>query len=162
MDVDDTLTAAQNVLDAVRASWPAEAEPLPDRSYVNDGQVPWDCEQLTVSVERKFATEGDLAQEAIGIVSGVGLYMRAAVMAITLVRCSPKPDGRGNPPKPDEIEASSSRVLRDSDAVWGSLVESFELGNFTGCGALAYESWTAEGPEGGFAGGTTRVRIRMV
>lgn len=161
MEVEGLIDAADSVLAAVMAGWPAEAEPLPGRSYVNDGQVPWDCEQLTVNVERMFATEGDLALEAIGITSGIGLWMRAAVLAVTLVRCSPKPDGKGNPPKPDDIAPSASRVLRDAEAVWGALGAQFEIGDFPGCGGLAFESWTAEGPEGGFVGGTTRVRMLL-
>lgn len=161
MDVDDLLTTAESLLSAVITGWPDEAEELPGRSYVNDGQVPWDCEQLTVNLERLFATEGDLGIEAIGVTSGLGLFLRAGVFAITLVRCTAKPDSKGNPPKPEEIEPFASRVLRDAMAVFGALAEQLPLGNYPGCGTLAFESWTAEGPEGGFAGGTTRVRVLL-
>lgn len=164
MDVDDLLTTANSLLAAVVAGWPAEAEPLPGRSYVNDGQVPWDCEQLTVNVERLFATEGDLGVEAVGVTSGLGLFLRAGVFAISLVRCSPVSTQQGQtvkPPTIDKIEASASRVLRDAEAVFGALAAELPLGNYPGCGTLAFESWTAEGPEGGFAGGTTRVRVLL-
>ena len=168
-----TLTdLAHAVLNGVIGHWPLGDPDLPDllelpaRRYVTIGTSPiQDCEQLVVSVERTFGTEGNPALERIvNITSGVP-WLRTAVITVQIIRCISTVDAGpgGTPiiPRADVMDSEGSVVLADADATLRALIESHNAGELGGCGEIALENWRALGDQGGFHGGTSRLRLNL-
>lgn len=150
---------AADVLAAVETYYVAQAVPLPERRYVSDGLVAFDCELLAVQVERVFGHEGNVAQEGIqALTAHVGFQLAGASVAVWLIRCAPMMSERGTPPTPAQIEASAQAVLGDPIRLRTALVAAQRAGQITGCNSLAFEAWEGHGPEGGMVGGLLRVR----
>lgn len=153
--------------DLLVQDWPTDdtiASPLPDREYVNNGAVIWDCEQLVVSVERTFGIIGDVTQEIFDAQYGT-MALRAMTIAVWIIRCVPDIDSSGQEiilPTPAALEESAAELLADEDQVIAILAKAQREGRFAGCESLAFENWQAQGPEGGFGGGVTRLRIGLV
>lgn len=156
---------ARAFLDAVVDGWPAEAPPLPSRRYVSNGLVFWDCcETLAVEVERTFGIEADPSVEQIIQVPGL-LGMRAATIAVWLIRKVVDIDEQGEAvvfPAADEIEDDAQVVLADAQAVLNVLIDAQRAGTLATCQGVAFENWTAQGPEGGLGGGVLRVRAMLL
>jgi hypothetical protein len=154
---------ARATLDTIVAGWPADptdALALPDRQYVAFGLVAWDCEQLTVSGIRSYAIEADPAQETS--ISGVVFYNRAVEIAVSLIRCVPDVDVSGDTiidPTPDAIEAAAQAAFTDQETIMDVLVAAQQARELATFGGLSFGNWTAEGPQGGFGGGTLHVRL---
>lgn len=153
------------LLDAAVTYWPMDAEPLPDRQYVAPGQIIWDgCDQLVATVERQANVEADVGIEQYSV-QGPGLTNRFAVVAVALIRCvhDLADDGvaEAGPPTPAEMESDAVIQLTDSESLYQSILAGHRAGEITSCRGLAYEAWTSEGPQGGFAGGTLRVRVLL-
>lgn len=163
---------AHAVLGGVVAHWPAlpdvdlpAALDLPDRQYVTVGAVPVaDCEQLVVSVERNFGTQGSPGREEIvSITQGIP-WLRCAVFVIQILRCVSVVDAPGGEmvvPAPDVIDAEGSGILTDADLVLAALIAAHAAGELGGCGAIALENWRAIPEAGGLAGGNTKIRINL-
>lgn len=152
---------AAATLTAVGTHWPGDAEPLPDEQFVTNGLVIWeidDCaERLCTFVERTFGVEADVALEQITTL-GAGFANRGATVGVTLLRCVPDLDDN-TVPTGVELDASAQIILGDAQALMNALIAAWKAGDLPGCGQLAFESWTAEGPQGGMGGGTLRMRM---
>lgn len=158
------------VLAAVVGNWPDPSAslphvlPLPDRQYVTIGTPASDCDQLVVAVERTFGNEGNPAVERIiPIGSGVP-WLRAMVVAIQILRCvDVVTEVGGQPvfPQPATMQAEADAILTDADTVLECLIAAQAVGELANCGGMALENWRALNPEGGFAGGVTRVRLNL-
>lgn len=160
---DLTLYAlAQATLASLEAHYTAEGVDLPERRYVADGLVAFDCEQVTVEVRRTFPSSGDVRQEtAAPMQYETG---RGAEIAVTILRCAPTvTDDSGEPAVPDiaEIEASALAKLADAEMVPQALREGHRDGLLPGCGGVAFMGWRSLGPDGGLAGGETLMRLAI-
>jgi hypothetical protein len=153
------------MLDGIVTRWPIDADPLPALQYVANGQVMWDgCEVLAATVERQANTEADVGLEQYNI-QGPGLANRFAVVAVLLIRCVPEMTvtmDAVSPPDAADIEASARSHLLDAEALYGAILATHRAGEITSCNGLAYEAWTSDGPQGGFGGGTLRVRVLLI
>lgn len=136
---------------------------LPERRYVSDGLIAFDCEQLAVQVERTFGQGGNIAGEQIEPLSAsAGFAMRAATLAIWLLHCAPVVGDDGSPPSVTDIEASAEAVLVGAQRLLNALVAAQRAGELAGCHGLAFETWQGVGPDGGLVGGVLRVRVALV
>jgi len=154
----------QATIDALEAGWPGEAEPLPDRQYVSNGMVVWDCESLVVFVENTIGTEADVAQEAF-IEMGLGFAMRAAIIGVTILRCVPTivEDGQSiTLPDPMEVQAASKVIYTDATVMFNVLAAAQQAGALATCNGLAFERWSSLPEQGGLAGGTLRFRALLL
>lgn len=120
---------AQDILDAVVSHWGGVAEPLPDRRYVAFGDpssVPWDCEQLVISLAGiGFGPAQDAAPPVTpraGTPASI-MSVRHAVFNIALVRCIPGPTGRNAaPPTVAALQAAGDRFMTDAGMLSQALV----------------------------------------
>jgi hypothetical protein len=120
---------ALELLAAVESHWGGTAAPLPDRRYVAFGDpssVPWDCEQLVISLAGVgFGPAQDAAPPATpraGTPASV-MSVRHAVFSIALVRCIPKPSGRNaTPPGVAELQQAGERFMTDAGMLSQALV----------------------------------------
>lgn len=159
---------AAAVRDAIETRWPIDAEPLPDRRFVSNGTIVWDCDQLAIGIDSTFGTLGDPAFAAVlSGAQGIGYSLRAASVTALLLRCVPAPeeDDQGNVtaiPTTDEIETSAQLLLSDSIALFNVLLEAQAAGELATCQGLAFDRGQAEGPEGGLGGWSIRVQALML
>jgi hypothetical protein len=120
---------ALDILGAVESHWGGVAVPLPKRRYVSFGDpasVPWDCEQLVVSLAGVgFGPAQDAAPPATpraGTPASV-LSVRHAVFNIALVRCIPSPSGRNaTPPSVPQLQEAGERFMTDAGMLSQALV----------------------------------------
>jgi hypothetical protein len=135
---------------------------LPDRQFVYTGLPPADCEQLSVTVERTFGSEGSPAQERI-IPIGDGVpWLRVLVASIQIIRCCSTIDAQGDEPAfpaDTTMTAESLVILTDADLVLQCLIAAQAADQLAGCGGIALENWKAVAAQGGLSGGLTRVRL---
>ena len=140
---------------------------LPDRQFVSAGPPVWDCALLAVHVERTEGYEGDVnVVTAQPLSAGAGFAMRAATLAVTLVRCTPAvPESKGSkvslPSVADEEDAALT-LYSDSQRELNALVQAHKAGELGGCRSLAFMDWSVLGPEGGMVAGLLRVRAGLV
>lgn len=133
----------------------------PTRQYVADGNlVAWDCEQLCVSVEDTHSIVGNPAAESQD--PDLAMAMRAATIGIWLVRCCPMMDDDGEPPTADAIDASAQVVLADPQIMVDALWNAQQAGQLATCRGLAFQRWTAVGPQGGLTGGVLRIAVALL
>lgn len=152
---------ARSALDGVVDNWPYDATELPERQYVSDGSIVWDCPTLAVMAEATYGTTGDPAFDAVtGI--GMGYALRGAVLVVTVLRCTPDVDDDGNPPPIAAIEESADVILTDSIAVLNALMATQAAGDLVTCNGLVFERWSSVGPESGLGGGVTRIRALLL
>lgn len=154
--VDRSFNAAQALLDAVVAHYATVAVDLPERQYVTDGTPAWDCEQLTVQMERTFNGLPD--QPTVAPLDC--LLVRTAIFVIELVRCIPVvEDELGNAvvPAADEISASARRILGDQALIVNAVVGAQRAGELAGCRGLTIVDWENAEPQGGLGGGRQRI-----
>jgi hypothetical protein len=154
---DRLFAVASKCLAIIEAHYATANVELPDRRGVTHGNAIYDCEQLTVQVERTYSIQGAAAAEVVADTNCLG--MRAATLAITTLRCVPTQDRGGKPPRPAAEEAAAQVVLQDPTLQWTALREAFKAGGLKPYDhGLAFETWQAIGPDGGLSGGTMRVR----
>lgn len=153
-------------LQAVVAGWPdpSDAPALPDRQYVTNGDVMWDCEQLVVQAESTYPTQGDPRVQNYWADDAV-LGMRGLVFAVWLIRCVPDIDAQGSEvilPSATAMQDSARDLLGDADSILGILVDAQRAGELAGCNDLTFDGWTPVGPSGGLGGGVSRWRCGVV
>ena len=121
---------ANAIKDAVESHWGGVAAPLPARRYVTFGDpssVPWDCEQLVISLTGVgFGPAQDSAPPATprGGTPASIMSIRHAVFSIALVRCIPTPSGRNGttPPSVAELQEAGERFMTDAGMLSQALV----------------------------------------
>ena len=163
---------AQACLDAVVDYYTAEGQDLPERRYVANGLPAFDatdeghCDgQLTVFVEATYGIEGNPLQENPNALLGdAGHAMRAAVLAVTIIRCVPTVGGEGHSPQiPSAAEetASAREIYEDAVLMFNALLSAERAGTLPGCGSVAFLRWVNENAQGGVGGGTLRVAVSL-
>lgn len=159
LPADRLYLAARALLDAVVAGYAAAGVALPPRQFVSDGTPAWDCEQVTVYVERTFS--GTVAAESTSPMNC--LVVRSAQFSIEIARCTPVfADGWSDaPPTGDAIEAVAETVLADPMIVANSIVAAQRAGDLAGKDGLSLIEWESLGPQGGLVGGRQRVRWQL-
>lgn len=167
LPADAAYIAARSVLDAIVAAYAADAVALPDRRLVTPGVPAWDCEGVYVQVERMFAHAGDVTVEALSAVTRTAAFaLRGVGIGVTIVRCVPVVDGDPEwgdaaPPAAAAEEAAAAVILADVVLAQNAIVAAQRAGDLAGCNALAFESWSSVGPDGGLAGGVLRFRLGL-
>lgn len=159
----------QQVLDELVERWPGDAEPLPARQYVTFGAaagVAWDSEQLTVSLGLTAGHVGDIGVETWQA-SGAGLWwMRVAAIDVSIIRKHPNLEASTGTkfimPKPEQMTAAASKVMRDAQAINNALVDMKEEVDWMQYRSIAMESWTPLGPTGDLGGGVLRFRLDTI
>lgn len=157
--LDRLYLLASNTLDDIVAGWPGDATPLPSYRYVSAGPAPADfCETLAVWVERDFTIEADVTVEQF--ISGTNLAGRAAVVAVSLMRCVPSMDDQGRPPGIAEQDEAAQVVLTDAQALFNVLLDANR--ELAGCNGFSFENGTVIDPAGGSGGWTLRFRASLL
>lgn len=164
--VDKIYTLARASLDAIVDRWDVEAAPLPAKQYVSNGLVIWDeCEQLAVEVERTNGSQGDVATATIDqSFASPGFAMRTVSLAIWLIRCVADIETVGTDvvlPTAEQMEADAQVLLADPTSMLNALVAASKAGDLASCNGVAFDEWTAQGPDGGLGGGVLRVRLAL-
>lgn len=120
-------TLGSQLLAAVEQHFAPTDNPLPERRGIVPGEprtIAWDCEQLTVSlVGIGWGQALDAASpspQAGG--SAKALSLRHAVLAVTLVRCTPSPT-RNGPPTMEKLNAAGLGFLRDAGMLSQAVAE---------------------------------------
>jgi hypothetical protein len=159
----DLITVPKALLAYVIAYFAQAGVELPDRQGMVAGpatSIPYDCEQLTVTLE----TVGwGRARDATQLSPGLGKEssinsMRHGEWVVTLVRCWPTGDDEGNLVDMDTIETFAEGVARDSGLLSQALINfaAFQQfndqaplppGGSTQAGAVSFT-----GPSGGYIG----------
>jgi hypothetical protein len=135
-DTRATLTA-KALLDAVVGGYETAGVDLPERQLVALGLPAWDCEQLTVSIERIYAHGGDVNIEAPTVTHAhPGFLMRAAVMSVLLLRCVPTSDDSGTPPAAEDEQAGALAVYADQQLVENAIIDAYNAGRGRSPGTL--------------------------
>lgn len=155
-------TLPAQALAAIEDGYTAAGVTLPDRRLVSAGQSPWDCELVNVWVQRDYPTAGGPEfATLLSIAAHPGHFFRAAVLGVQVVRCYPTMSDAGDPPDPTEETLAADLVHGDVDLVWQSLLAASAAGRFSQRNGVAYEGWTALGPDGGLAGGVLTVHALL-
>lgn len=123
----DITSEAAVLLATVAEHFAAAAVPLPDRQCLVAGdprQFAWDCEQLTVSLQGIGwgpASSAATTAPRTGSPASV-MATRHAVLAVTLVRCTPQMAEDGSPPSADELDAAGREFMRDAGLLSQAIV----------------------------------------
>lgn len=142
----DLFATASEIKTLIEQALTTAGASVPERSYVANGEVAYDCEQL--SVEVVAITPGTLSAERQG--PPRPNLIPVAQLQVALIRdCAPGPDGDGNPPTPEAIEAHSQIVLRDGLALATAFLKAPAL---SVCKKVNVLSCTRYGPSGNVAG----------
>lgn len=120
LNVADTAQALlAHVIAHYAAAAPGSVAELPARRIVLAGdprEVAWDCEQLTVCLEGiGFGPAVDAAPTPSPRTGSPlsSTALRHAVLAVSLVRCTPPPGNDGEPPSDADLNAAGLTFLRD-------------------------------------------------
>lgn len=143
---------ADELLAEVVASLATEGRPAFLRSYVSDGAVAYDCEQLVVEVEGVFAGL-PLAGTVSPLDNRTVLHVNIAIHA---VRCAPALGSNGSAPSAAAIDASAAAVLGDAAAQLAA-VRTFS----SRCRPAVLSGSSFPGPLGGFVAAVTRVAVAL-
>lgn len=123
----DLVTEAELLLDTVIDHFSAAAVALPERQHLVAGdprEFAWDCEQLTVSLQGIGwgpATDASSPTPRTGKPASV-LSVRHAVLAVTLVRCTPMMGDQGDPPPAEALDVAGRGFMRDAGLMSQALV----------------------------------------
>lgn len=125
---------------------------LPDRRYVANGSIAFDCcSELVVQVES--VAQGSVGQP-VNVATRIGWYH--ANIAVWVVRCAPVMADDGTPPSAEAIDGSARGILEDARA----LLECARR-RMTGCNDVALTGITIVGPEGGCVAAVLRLSIQL-
>lgn len=117
-----TLDVAQWLLDTVTVALEDCSRGKISRSYIAVGDIVWDdcCGMLVVAPERVFRSQ-TFPQEAGDLEICFGGTV-AISLVVTLVRCIPGSDPKGNPPSAAALQAAYSEVMGDAAVVYNAVV----------------------------------------
>lgn len=133
------------------------AEAPPERSYVAQGAVAWDCDQLTVHLVRIRPKLLDSRSAACAVVL-------VATYAVTLLRCVPGPDDNGNPPSADELNVANQQLAVDGEALLKSLTRAWAQGSWPAgvpCRRVEWGALEPLAPSGKLAGWRLEVSVQL-
>lgn len=100
----------QSILDAIVAVYTAEGVPLPSRQLLATGQVPHDCEQVSVAfIQLYLGTPGSQAEQPQACNAP-----RTGVFEISVVRQTATPEPRTSSPTAANITLVTEQQMRDA------------------------------------------------
>jgi hypothetical protein len=162
----DLYATAQELLVASAASldtiptFDATLSGAPDRQLIVFAQPVLDCcEELSVSV-----VQVQDAPLVGGLQAGrqVAAKLNHVFLAVSISRCYPVADNKGNPPSIAEVETATRQLDADGWALWNHLYclwTSEEL--FTFCDEVFWDSLRPLGPQGGCAGWVLGIHMTL-
>lgn len=120
---------------------------LPERRFVSNGEVAFDCPQVAVQTPRVF--RGLAGQPFSDVVRAGDVF--TAEYTIWLTRKVPTFDQQGNPPSGDKIQQSAQTILDDGWLLTIGLLPKLKV-VAESCMSLAIGDCVGVGPEGGHGG----------
>jgi hypothetical protein len=155
----ELLVASVEALDTI-PDFDAGLDGAPDRAFIAPGDPALDCcDQLTVNVAQILD-----APTAGGLAAGrkVAASVNHVYFAVTITRCVHVPDGDGNPPTSDELEADAAQMNADAWVLWNHLQNLWRSGDlFTFCDEVFWDGLRPLGPSGGCGGWTLFIHISL-
>lgn len=144
---------ATETLTAVEQSFTDAGISLPDRRFISNNSVAYDCEQCSVEV-------GGLGIGTATADTPVGLKVPKvpnAIIMVALIRdCQPVSEEGGAPPTVEAIEAASDALLADATVLIGTFLKK---GAVPSCRDLIVQTCMPYGPEGGVAGWVLTIKV---
>lgn len=157
---EELLNAAADSLDTIPTFW-ADLVGAPERRFVAFGPPVLDCcDQLTVYVPQVL--DAPLSPGGLSAGRKVAAKINHVYLVVTVSRCYPQPDAKGNPPSVADIEAASDQLNADGWALWNHLYclwTADEL--FTFCDEVFWDSLRPLGPQGGCAGWNLGIHMSL-
>lgn len=149
----DLFTLAENTMQAIVDAFNAANIALPERKYVSNNGVAYDCEQVSVEIGA-LATGGAVADQPKSLKTP---KVPVATLLVALIRdCQPMSSEDGTPPSVEAIETASDELLADATV----LIRTFLKKNaVAGCTDLSVQTCVPYGPEGRVAGWVLTLRI---
>lgn len=159
-DPSQLFTLASTIRTRMVDWYTANGWTMPARRYVATGTPAFDCELLAVQVRNAGPHQGNAAVDAVDV-TGLAIGLRYAAVAVSIARCMPTPDARGNPPPVTDEEAASAEVYADGTRMWNGILDMVHNGYLPGCNSVAMLGWTNLDNGGGIGGGTLEVRVNL-
>ncbi len=124
----DIASIGDLILTKVVAHFDAADTALPERRLLAPGspaEIAWDCPMLlvclaSIGLGNSPGGAGSGTQRQGAGISAMGL--RHAVFSVTLTRCDPAPDNRGNPPSVEVLREAALGLMRDAGLLSQALV----------------------------------------
>lgn len=152
MDSGRLREVADDILQATEAGFAAAKIALPERRFVSNNGVAFDCAQLSVEV----GALGSGTAVSDRAVSNRMPSVPVATILVALIRdCQPMSDESGTPPTVEAIEAASEELLADASVLMQIFMKRKVLGS---CSDVSLQSCVPYGPEGGVAGWVLTIR----
>jgi hypothetical protein len=162
--LDDVITALTGHVRVALAGTDAGA---PARVCDVPGLLAWDgcdCGLLAVTVDRLYPAAVFPTEAVAGSLTGpCPPPYEVADLTVTVLRCAPGPDRRGNPPSCTALDAAALTWFRDLDAVRGAVAaaliglrETDVVADFT------LRDTVPAGPDGGCVGLDTHLSVGML
>lgn len=150
----DTSDLLDSVLDVVVDWYQANGVALPLRRYVTAGVPSWDCDQVTVRGVRRFPHTGNVVAEEPQV--HMKISQEGIIVEVQIVRCAPAfGDDEGSPPPVAELNARAHTLYDDAEYVLTAIREATAAGTLPGCHGVVFLSWTNDGEDGNYMGGST-------
>lgn len=155
---------AQDVLSAVAGHFATAAVALPERQYVAPGlpaDVPWDCEQLTVSIEGiGWGVAEESYAQTMQANNVIALAQRHVVYRVELVRQMPVTDMTNNLPDFNDLNTFGVSFMRDMGLLSQATVTFLRMLTSNAPGCVARPGIVDPvGPTGGFVGASCALYI---
>lgn len=164
---DRLFLLCKDVLAAVEDGFATAGVMLPDRRYVANGdqQVAIDCAQVTVAHQTTNSHGGNVALAQLsGQTRDVALTLRAATVAVQIVRCAPTIKGVAPNlvlPTPAEEETSAMEIYADGQIALNSILTAQKAGELTSCNGLVFLDLVTIGSQGGYASSKLRIMLGL-
>jgi hypothetical protein len=146
---------ADDVMDVVTEAFAAEAIVLPDRRFISNGAVAYDCEQL--SVEMAALGVGTLVADRQGM-PHPGESPTVQIQIALIRDCMAIPDEDGNPPSVEAIEANADELLADGTVLIRAFLRTTSLSS---CQKIKVLTCLPYGPEGTLGGWVLSLRAAL-
>lgn len=154
----DVFALAQILLDTVTDDFAAADPPieLPTRQYISNGEVAYDCAQLTVELARFYV--GTPAQEYAGVARQGEVLAAEFEVALLRDQCDVPVVSDDGAPSTEAIETSAEVILRDGQRLAGVFLRTPKP---NGCPRVKVIACPHHGPAGGVAGWVLMIRVSL-
>lgn len=157
---EELLTASAESLDTI-PTFDSTLIGAPDRQFVASGSPVLDCcEQLTVHATQ--VQDGPTAPGGLAAGRKIAGKITHVFLVVTISRCYPVPDDRGNPPSAEAQDNASKQLNADAWALWNHLYNLWTADMlFTLCSEVFWDAMRPLGPSGGCAGWMLGIHISL-
>lgn len=130
---------------------------VPERSFVANGSVAWDTEQLYVRPDRLyFGTATDESLKLVKIPAS-----RTIVIEVGVLICVPSIPESDIYPTAEAIDNSAAETLPWAVALGNAIINASKTGVFDACQDVAIGASLPQGPDGALAGWSQELRIQL-